>query len=53
VGAAGVCESAGKRENASKPSQSVKVRFMFFSLGAAGTKLPAGSENFATENRLP
>jgi hypothetical protein len=46
-----VCASAGKRANASKaaaagkPSQSEMVRFMFFSLGAAGAKLLAGSKN--------
>ena len=48
VGAAALrrcCASAGKRANASRPSQSEMLRFMFFSLGAAGTMLPASSKN--------
>src|SRR5208337_3102596 len=49
VASVGVCASAGKRAKASRPaaagnpSQNARVRFIFFSLGAARTKQPAGS----------
>src|ERR1019366_9297813 len=41
--AAGVCARAGSRANASRPSQSEILRFMFFSLGAARMTPLAGS----------
>jgi hypothetical protein len=43
--AAGVCANAGKKANANRPSQSEIVRFIFVSLEAARTRLPAGSKN--------
>ena len=39
---AGCCASAGKRANASTPSQSEMLRFMFFSLGAAANEAARG-----------
>jgi hypothetical protein len=44
MGAAGVWANMGTAANASRPSQSVRLRFIFFSLGTAQTRLRANSK---------